>query len=57
MAKIIGWVKRACHLWGGVRGIWCAIRSDTAAAEIGSEVATVLEDILGYGDVLNNCFN
>ncbi|MDO4820868.1 MAG: hypothetical protein Q4A03_02310 [Rothia sp. (in: high G+C Gram-positive bacteria)] len=57
VAKIIGWIKRARQLWGGVRGIWRAIRSGAAAAEIGSEAASVLEDILGYGDVVNNCFS
>ena len=57
VAKIIGWIKRARQLWGSVKGVWNAIRRGEAAAKIGSEAASVLEDILGYGDVVNNCFN
>lgn len=55
--KIIGWIKRARQLWGGVSGIWRAIRSGAAAAEIGGEAATVLGEILGVGGIVNNCFN
>lgn len=57
VAKIIGWIRRARQLWGGISGIWRAIRSGAAASEIGGEAAKVLEDILGYGDIINNCFN
>ena len=57
VTKIIGWIKKARAIWGGVRGIMTAIRSGVAATEIGGEAATVLMEILGAGGVVQNCFN
>lgn len=54
--KIIGWIKKARAIWGGVRGIMAAIKSGVAATEIGGEAATVLMEILGAQGVVNNCF-
>lgn len=57
VGKIIGWIKDARRIWGGVRGIWAAIRSGNAAASIGPEAAEVLQGILGIGGVVNACFS
>ena len=53
--KVIGWIRRARQIWGGVRGIWTAIRSGAAAAEIGEDAVKVLEGILGVGGVVSAC--
>lgn len=55
VGKVVGWLRRAKELWGGVRGIWTAIRSGAAAAEIGEDAVKVLEGILGVGGVVEAC--
>ena len=55
VAKVVGWIRRARAIWGGVRGIWTAIRSGAAAAEIGEDAVKVLEGILGVGGVVSAC--
>ncbi|MGP5007790.1 hypothetical protein ACTXJK_12905 [Brachybacterium tyrofermentans] len=55
VAKVVGWIRRAGAIWGGVRGIWAAIRSGAAAAEIGEDAVQVLEGILGVGGVVTAC--
>ncbi|WP_143469478.1 hypothetical protein [Kytococcus aerolatus] len=54
--KVLDWIRKARKIWGGVTGIWRAIRSGPAAAEIGPEAAAVLEGILGYGSIKEHCF-
>lgn len=54
--KVISWIRKARQIWGGFTGIWRAIRSGSAAAEIGPEAAAVLEGILGYGGIKEHCF-
>lgn len=55
--KVIAWIRRAKEIWGGVSGIWTAIRSGVAATEIGEEGAKVLGAILGLEGVNSACFS
>lgn len=55
--KVIKWIRRAKEIWGGVSGIWTAIRSGVAATEIGEDGAKVLEAILGIEGVTSACFS
>ena len=54
--KIIGWIKKARALYGGIKGIIYAIRIGQAAIEIGAEAAAVLGQITGVSSVVKNCF-
>lgn len=56
VAKVIKWLRDARALYGGVEGIWWAIRTGMAAGEIGEEAVAVLEGLLGVGGVINTCF-
>lgn len=55
--KIIGWIKKARKIWGGVKGIYHAIVSGDAAANIGAEAATVLGSLLGVQGIAKWCFS
>ena len=55
--KIIGWIKKARAIWGGVRGILTALRRGVVATELGGEAATVLMEIIGAQGVRDNCFS
>lgn len=57
VAKVIKWIKSAQKLYGGVKGIWRAIRSGRAVGEIGEEGAQVLEMLLGFDGVISACFS
>lgn len=57
VAKVIKWIKEARAIWGGVSGIYWAIRSGAAAAQIGTEAVKVLEGILGIGGIRTACFS
>ncbi|QRO87248.1 hypothetical protein [Kytococcus sedentarius] len=54
--KVLAWIRKARQIWGGFTGIWRAIRSGAAAAQIGPEAAAVLEGILGYVGIKDHCF-
>ena len=55
--KIIAWIKKARSLWGGVSGIWRAIRSGQAAAEIGEDAVNVLSELLGVPGLVEACLS
>ncbi len=57
VAKVLKWLKEAKAIWGGVSGIWWAIRHGVAAAEMGSDAAKVLSGLLGTQGVIDACFN
>ncbi len=56
VGKVLKWLKEARKIWGGVSGIWRAIKSGAAFAEIGEEGAQALEMILGFDGVISACF-
>ncbi|MGV9184004.1 hypothetical protein ACTOVL_08270 [Arcanobacterium canis] len=56
VGKILKWLKEARKIWGGVSGIWRAIKSGAAFAEIGEEGVQALEMILGFDGVISACF-
>lgn len=56
VAKILRWIKDARKIWGGVRGIWTAIKSGQAAAEIGEEAAGFLGELLSVPGIVETCF-
>jgi hypothetical protein len=56
VAKVVGWLREARALWGGVLGVLHAIRRGVAAIQIGEEGAQVLFNLLGVGGVVANCF-
>lgn len=56
VAAVIGWVKKARKIWGGVSGIITAIRSGVAATELGEDASQLLMGILGIGDIVTTCF-
>lgn len=56
VGKIVKWLKEARKIWGGVSGIWRAIKSGAAFAEIGEEGVQALEMILGFDGVISACF-
>ena len=57
IAKVISWLKKARALWGGLRGIYYAIASGSAAAEIGEDAVSIIEGILGLDAVKKACFS
>lgn len=57
VAKVVGWLKEAKAVWGGVSGIWKAIRSGWVAARFGSQAGNILSAILGTDGVIRACFN
>jgi hypothetical protein len=57
VAKVVGWLKEAKAIWGGVTGIWKAIRSGWVAAKFGSQAGNILSAILGADGVIRACFN
>ncbi|WP_167142205.1 hypothetical protein [Canibacter zhoujuaniae] len=56
VGKILKWLKDARKIWGGVSGIWRAIKSGAAFAEIGEEGAQALAIILGFDGIISACF-
>ncbi|CRH61430.1 Uncharacterised protein [Chlamydia trachomatis] len=56
VGKVLKWLKEARKIWGGVSGIWRAIKSGAAFAEIGEEGVQALEIILGFDGVISACF-
>lgn len=54
--KVLKWLKEAKQIWGGVRGIYVAIKSGAAATELGAEAAALLGSIIGVTAVAEACF-
>lgn len=57
VGKVLEWLKDAREIWGGVTGIWRAIRSGAAFTEIGEEGVQILEMLFGFESVAFACFS
>ncbi|KAB1554251.1 hypothetical protein F7232_04625 [Corynebacterium sp. 319] len=57
VAKVVGWLKNARKLWGGIKGITTALETGAAEAEIGEEAVQVIEMLLGFNEVIDACFS
>lgn len=57
VGKVLKWLKDAREIWGGVSGIWRAIRSGAAFSEIGEDGVQILEMLLGFEGVASACFS
>lgn len=57
VGKVIGWIKSARKLYGGVKGIWRAMRNGMFMAQMGSEAQKIFEMILGIDGVMRQCFS
>ncbi|MFC5369445.1 hypothetical protein ACFPH7_01190 [Arcanobacterium bovis] len=56
VGKVLGFLRDAKRIWGGISGIWHALYSGDAARQIGNEGVEILQGILGLDGVINACF-
>ncbi|WP_058235133.1 hypothetical protein [Devriesea agamarum] len=53
--KIIQWIVQAFKKYGGIKGVWEALRSGKLSIDFGKEAEKVLNEIMGIQQVVEAC--